>query len=97
MKSCIEYLKLYNKYQSIHYRQTFKQSYKQKGMALLMAIMIVALVAIISVNMLTQRQLQIYRTANLYFKEQAYQYTLAIERWVISVLTQDLEREKKEK
>ena len=69
-------------------------SHQQKGMALLMAIMIVALVAIISVNMLTQRQLQIYRTSNLYFREQAYQYSLAIERWGISVLSQDLEREK---
>jgi len=59
--------------------------------------MIVALVAIISVNMLTQRQLQIYRTANLYFSEQAYQYSLAIERWGVSVLSQDLKREKKNK
>ncbi|RKZ98493.1 MAG: general secretion pathway protein GspK, partial [Gammaproteobacteria bacterium] len=39
----------------------------QTGIALLLAIMIVALVSIISVNMLTQRQLQIYRTSNLYF------------------------------
>ncbi len=59
-----------------------------------MAIMIVALVAIISINMLAQRQLQIYRTANLYFKEQAYQYSLAIESWGTSVLAQDFEREK---
>lgn len=67
----------------------------QQGMALLMAIMIVALVAIISINMLTQRQLQIYRTANLLYREQAYQYSLAIEKWGISVLAQDLEQEKK--
>jgi len=64
---------------------------------LLLAILIVALVAIISVNMLTQRQLQIYRTANLYFSEQAYQYSLAIERWGVSVLSQDLKHEKKNK
>ena len=63
-------------------------------MALLMAIMIVALVAIISINMLTQRQLQIYRTSNLYFRVQAYQYSLAIERWGMSVLSQDFGREK---
>ncbi|MCW8931067.1 MAG: type II secretion system minor pseudopilin GspK [Gammaproteobacteria bacterium] len=69
----------------------------QKGMALLMAIMIVALVAIISVNMLFQRQLEIYRTANLYFREQAYQYSLAIERWGVSALAQDFEQEKTDK
>ncbi len=65
----------------------------QQGMALLMAIMIVALVAIISINMLTQRQLQIYRTANLFYGEQAYQYSQAIEMWGVSVLAQDLEQE----
>jgi len=62
---------------------------KQQGIALLMAIMIVALVSIVSINMLTQRQLQIYRTANIYFKDQAYQFCLAVERWGLSVLIQD--------
>ncbi|MCP3851937.1 MAG: type II secretion system minor pseudopilin GspK [Gammaproteobacteria bacterium] len=87
MVNFIEYLKLSNS----------QPKAKQDGMALLMAIMIVALVAIVSVNMLTQRQLQIYRTANLYFSEQAYQYSLAIERWGVSVLSEDLKREKKNK
>ena len=68
----------------------------QTGIALLLAIMIVAIVSIISVNMLTQRQLQIYRTSNLYFREQAYQFSLSVERWGISVLTQDFEKSKKE-
>ena len=62
---------------------------KQQGIALLMAIMIVALVSIVSINMLTQRQMQIYRTANIYFKDQAYQFCLSVERWGLSVLIQD--------
>ncbi len=73
-----------------------KKINRQKGIALLMAIMIVALVAIISVDMITQRQLQIYRTANLYFRDQAYQFCLGIERWGISALRQDFEKDKKE-
>ena len=73
-----------------------KKIKQQNGIALLMAIMIVALVAIISVDMITQRQLQIYRTANLYFRDQAYQFCLGIERWGISALYQDFEKDKKE-
>ena len=73
-----------------------KKINRQNGIALLMAIMIVALVAIISVDMITQRQLQIYRTANLYFRDQAYQFCLGIERWGISALYQDFEKDKKE-
>lgn len=57
--------------------------------------MVVALVSIISVDMLTQRQMQIYRTSNLYFQEQAYQFALGIERWGLSVLTQDFQSDKK--
>ncbi len=60
---------------------------------MLMAIVIVAFVVIISVTMITQRQLQIYRTANIYNKEQAWQYALASERWAISVLSQDYKNE----
>jgi len=68
---------------------------KQQGIALLMAIMIVALVSVVSINMLTQRQLQIYRTANIYFKDQAYQFCLAVERWGLSVLLQDYKQSDK--
>lgn len=88
MMKFIEYLKLLN-------RNNVKLT-TQNGMALLMAIMVVALVSIISVNMLTQRQLQIYRTSNLYFREQAYQFALGVERWGISVLSQDFQQGKKE-
>ncbi len=70
-------------------------SHQQRGIALLMAIMIVALVTIISINMLTKRQLQIYRTSNLLNKEQAVQYALAVERWGESVLLQDLQQQQK--
>lgn len=68
----------------------------QQGIALLMAILIVAMVAIISVHMITERQLQIYRTANLFFRDQANQYSLAVESWGLSVLYQDFKKQKKE-
>lgn len=67
--------------------------HKQNGIALLMAIIIVAFVVIISVNMLTQRQLQIHQSANIYNKQQSWQYLLASERWAKSVLAQDYKDE----
>ena len=73
-----------------------KTKQQQSGIALLMAILIVALVSIISVQMITDRQLQIYRTSNLYFHDQAYQYSVAVERWALSALQQDFEKDKKE-
>lgn len=67
----------------------------QQGVALLLAILIVALVSIVSIEMLTQRQLQIYRTANLYFRDQGYQISLGVEAWAKSILQQDFENDKK--
>ena len=58
-----------------------------------MAILVVVFVAIISVNMLTQRQLQIFRTTNIYNKEQSWQYIRAVERWAKSVLAEDYKDE----
>ena len=65
----------------------------QQGVALLMAILVVVFVAIISVNMLTQRQLQIFRTTNIYNKEQSWQYIRAVELWAKSVLAEDYKDE----
>ena len=74
----------------------YKKPGRQSGIALLLSIMIVALVSIVSVTIITQRHLQIYRTSNLYFHDQAYQYSLGIERWGLSALSQDFEKDKKE-
>ena len=61
----------------------------QKGIALVLAILVVALVSIISMQMITDRQLQIYRAENLYFRSQAKQFALGVERWALGVITQD--------
>lgn len=66
----------------------------QQGVALLMAIIVVAFVVIISINMLTQRQLQIHQLTNIYNKEQTRQYLMAAERWAVSVLSEDFKTEK---
>ncbi len=67
----------------------------QQGVALLMAIIVVAFVVIISINMLTQSQLQIHQLTNIYNKEQTRQYLMAAERWAVSVLAEDFKTELK--
>jgi general secretion pathway protein K len=61
----------------------------QKGVALIMAILITSLVSIAAVAMLTEQQLDIRRTQNILHFDQAYVYVLGAEEWAKGYLAND--------
>ncbi|MCK5717333.1 MAG: type II secretion system minor pseudopilin GspK [Thiomargarita sp.] len=62
---------------------------KNKGVALITALLIVALATITAVAITTRQQLDIHRTANIINGEQAYMYALGGEEWVKQILLDD--------
>lgn len=62
---------------------------RQAGVALIMAIMIVALATVAAVAMAARQQLDVRRTANLLDGDQAYAYALAVEDWARIILARD--------
>ena len=68
--------------------------YKQKGVALITVMLILALATILAVSMSSRQQLDIHRTANILNFEQAYQYVLGAESWTKQILKRDLEDNK---
>ena len=63
----------------------------QRGVALLTAMLIVALVAIIGASMLSQMNLALHRSGNIWQSEQAWWYAVGIENWLGKLLRQDAE------
>ncbi|MBA3581941.1 MAG: type II secretion system minor pseudopilin GspK [Gammaproteobacteria bacterium] len=63
--------------------------HSQRGIALLTALLIMALLVIVAMTLAYQQQLEVRRTATLIHNEQAYQYALAVEAFAISVLNDD--------
>ncbi|GAB3685616.1 type II secretion system minor pseudopilin GspK [Salinisphaera aquimarina] len=61
----------------------------QRGVALLTAMLIVALVAIIGSGMLSQMNLALHRSGNIWQSEQAWWYAVGIENWLGKLLRQD--------
>jgi len=61
----------------------------QRGVALLTAMLIVALVAIIGTGMLSQMNLALHRSGNIWQSEQAWWYAVGIENWLGKLLRQD--------
>lgn len=62
---------------------------RQAGVALIMAIMVVALATIAAAAMASRQQLDVRRTANLLDSDQAYAYALAVEGWARMILARD--------
>lgn len=62
---------------------------KQRGVALITALLVVALVTTLSVAWMTRQELIIRRTANLLHHDQAYFYSLGGEAWARLLLQQD--------
>ncbi len=62
---------------------------KQKGVALISAVLVVALVTVLAVNMISRQQIDIRRTGNILNTETAYMYALGIESWGIGILLRD--------
>lgn len=64
---------------------------KQRGVALIVVMLIVAMVVIIATNISSRNQLSMRRTLNLAQYDQAYWYVLSAEELAMKVLKQDFE------
>ena len=64
--------------------------YKDKGVALITVMLILALATILSVSMSSRQQLDIHRSANILNFEQSYQYILGAESWAKQILLRDI-------
>jgi general secretion pathway protein K len=64
---------------------------KQRGVALIVVMLIVAMVVIIATNITSRNQLSMRRTLNLAQYDQAYWYALSAEELAMKVLQQDFE------
>lgn len=62
---------------------------KQRGVALITALLIVALVVIIATSLLEKQHLMTRRTANHLQQDQAYLYALGAENWALKILNKD--------
>lgn len=63
-----------------------KQHHKQKGVALITVMLIVALCAVIASQMTARLQIQMQRSANIAFNQQAYWYAMGAEAFTKRVL-----------
>lgn len=64
-------------------------AHRQHGVALLTAMLIISLVAIIGAGMLSQMNLALHRSGNIWQSEQAWWYAVGIENWLGKLLRQD--------
>jgi len=62
---------------------------RQRGVAIITALLIVAIATTISISISTRLQLDVRRTGNMIAGDQAYLYTLAAESWSKRILKQD--------
>lgn len=67
---------------------------KNKGVALITVMLILALATILAVSMTSRQQLDIHRSANVFNFEQTYQYVLGAEIWAKQILKRDGEDNK---
>ncbi len=64
---------------------------RQKGVAIITALLIVAIATTVSVTISTRLQLDVRRTGNIISSDQAYLYALAAENWSRRILSKDRE------
>jgi len=67
------------------------RSNKQRGVALITAMLVVALATTAAVAMVSRQQYDIRRTGNLLQAEQAYLYVLGVDDWASQILRRDRE------
>ncbi len=75
-------------------KQPVKNIKKQTGIALIVVMLVVTLVAIMAAGIASKQQLSIRRTSNLLNHEQAYMYLLGAEDWAKNILVQDFKDNK---
>ena len=66
-----------------------RASYNQRGAALITTLLIVSIVTIIATSMLSRKNLEIRRQANLIYLAQAYQYAIGAENLAKQILLKD--------
>lgn len=66
-----------------------RSSTEQRGIALIMALLIVALATIVAVSLAVRAQAELRRTELLLHGDQAMQYALGAEQWVMQILRRD--------
>ncbi|MCP4699237.1 MAG: type II secretion system minor pseudopilin GspK, partial [Gammaproteobacteria bacterium] len=66
-----------------------RYSRRQKGIALITALLIVALATISAAAMVSRQQIDIRRTSNVLNLDQAYLYALGAEEWARRILIRD--------
>ncbi len=64
---------------------------RNRGIALITALLVTAIAAIIAANMASRQQLDIHRSSNLLAQEQAWLFALGIESWASQILIRDAE------
>ena len=64
---------------------------KQRGVALITALLMVALVAIIGAGLVTRMNVAAHRAGNLWTNEQAWWYMIGVENWITQILQLDAE------
>lgn len=62
---------------------------RQRGVALITAVLVTAVIAVTAVAMAAQQKLDVRRTANMIDGERAYVFALGVESWVQQVLLRD--------
>ncbi len=69
------------------------QSKRQRGVALLTALLIVALAAVAAAAISRDQYLDLHRVQNLLYADQAYEHALGVEDWGRGVLLRDLQHD----
>lgn len=64
---------------------------RQRGVALLTAMLILAVVAIAGGAMLTRMNFAVHRSGNIWHDQQAWWYAIGVEQWISSILKRDFD------
>lgn len=67
---------------------------QQRGVALLTAMLILALVAMAGTAMLTRMNFAMHRSGNIWLAQQAWWYALGVEQWLTAILERDAKHTK---
>ena len=62
--------------------------HRQRGVALITAMLAVAIVTVLAVDLTTRQHLDVQRTQNTLARDQAYFYALGVESWALSMLVE---------
>jgi general secretion pathway protein K len=71
---------------------THPAKHRQRGIALITALLVVAIATVLAVEIAARERLDIRRTQNLIARDQAYDLALAAESWALDILRTDLEQ-----